>query len=225
MSDAPTTLASAIEVPFAPEKVAAMVESDGGSAIDRVASSEWGGLDLERARPHMLRVAASVLTDVQLAVFVRWVGGIGVTAIGRELGLTHQVVSKHLFGNGETSNGAPRGGAVKKMKLRLLDDDAYIDELVCARAERHDPDAMHIVREWWAGLRPSHLTHFVPLTVLLLILSLVDAKRTTTFATLHTKMLPSIVTNAIPVLKLKGYIETDGITIKVKRTPLDPERT
>lgn len=214
---------SAIEVPFAPTELSRrMDDGERGQATEEVATtSEWAGVDLERARPHLLRVAAATLTDQQLAVFTRWVGGASVTGIGRELGISQQVVSKHLHGNGQAQDGSARGGALKKMKAALEADELYRASLEASKAHATDVDGMHVVREWFKPIRPNTLTHFVPFVVLLVIVAIADARRRTTFSALHAHILPTIVTNAMPVLKLRGYVRTDGVTIEVLKTPLE----
>lgn len=205
------------EVPVANLESGGLIEE--GQATDQVPSSLWSGVDIDVLRPHMLRIASEVLTGKQLEVFLAWIGGESVGHIAERLDVSHQVVSKHL--HGQRQNGAHYGGAVKKLRERLLVDDEFLIDVAVSKAARTIPDPGAIVREWFKGLRHQTLHHFMPRAVLLVLLYGADAKRTLSFSDAYAMLPPAAVSHAMPLLKALGYVQTDGVTIRIRKTPIE----
>jgi DNA-binding CsgD family transcriptional regulator len=221
-----------VEQPHEPEQLRAIVEERqaGGRgaarATDETGTSMWCGLDLDAARPHLLRVAADVLTGQQLRVFLAWLNGQSVTDIAKDLGITHQVVSKHLHGQtAQGSDGKLWGGAMKKLRAHLVTDDAFVEELARSRGENDLPTGYAVIKDWYKGLRRNTLHHWLPRSVLLVLAHIADQKKTTTFAAAHECMPPAMLAEALPTLKALRYVETDGVMIRILKTPLDEEET
>ena len=84
-------------------------------------------------------------------------------------------------------------------------------------------DAGDTVRRWFTGVRHHTLSHFHPLAVLLVAHYAADAGRRVTYSELYALVPREAVAAAIPLLKHVSppYIATDGITIRILRTPLD----
>lgn len=198
-----------------------------GLATDLSPSSFWSGIDRELLRPHMLRAAAGVLTDKQLESFTAWLGGEAIVSIAERLGTSHQAVSQSLLGtrqSGGTSRGKVYGGALKRVQEYLIEDADFLVEVAASKAGRGTPDVGLIVRSWFSGLGYAHLDKFVPLSVLLVLFFLSDARGDVTFGDAHAAMPAACVSHALPTLKALGFVTTDGVTIRIRKTPVEVKR-
>lgn len=211
------------EVPYAPAHAQRIAEAEGSTATQRVPSTLWSGLDLDALRPHLERIAAAELTDMQLAVFTRWLAQEKTDDIAAALGITRQVVSKHLHGD-KREGELHRGGAFNKLRRALLRDEHFLAEYAAVKTERAMPDDDERLRVWFTALRPQTMHLFVPLAALLVFDSFADAQRKITFGDAYTLLPKPVVSEAVRWLKPLGMIETDGITIKILRTPPEDNR-
>lgn len=202
------------ETPVAPLLAGGLMDIE-GQATDGVESSLWSGVEIDILRPHMLRVASECLTGKQLEVFTAAVNGKSVTTIADDLGLSHQAVSQHLRGQ----RGA--GGAMRRIRDALIQDEDFLLDVAVARTGRTIPDPGAIIREWFKGLRQSTIHQFVPRCVLLVMLYAADSKRTLSFRDAYEHLPSAAVNHAMPVLKALGYVETDGVTIRIRKLPIE----
>lgn len=216
----------AVEVPFTPAALASLDDGERPvTATDAVApSGEFAGVELEAVRPHLLRIAAASLTEQQFAIFTRWLGGTSVTAIAKELGIAQQVVSKHLFGQRAPGAVTSKGGILEKLRGALVLDTEYLASIGAAKAGHDAMGAKDFVCAWFAPLSANTLSQFPAFVVLLVIFCIADSKQRTSFEELHKRLHPSIITPCMPMLKLHGYIRTDGRYIEVMRTPLEARK-
>jgi len=212
------------ELACTPWRMEAMVEQHGLATDKAYTETWWCGLDIDRARPHLLRIAKQHLTDVQLTIVERWLAGDGPTAIAEHLGVTKQVIDKSLNGR-SVAGGTWVNGSLAKLRVHLIEDDAFIAELVAARAVNGSapdaPGSSSNVRDWFKSLRSNTLGQFIPRCVLLVISSIVDAKRETTYAQLYEHLPRPVIAQGMPMLKTLGYVSSDGVRIKLIRTPLE----
>lgn len=216
----------AVEVPFTPSALAALDDGERpATATDAVApSGEFAGVELEAVRPHLLRIASKTLTDQQLAIFTRWLGNTPVGVIAKELGITQQVVSKALFGQRAPGAATSKGGILEKLRGALVLDAEYLASIGAAKAGHGALSEKDFICAWFAPITANTLSQLPAFLVLLMIHCIVDVKKRTSFADLHERLHPSVVTPAIPMLKLHGYIRTDGRYIELVRTPLEARK-
>lgn len=188
------------------------------------AATEYAGVELEAQRSHLLRVGAKVLTEVQWAVFTRWLVGMSVVDIARDLGIKHQVVSKHLHGQREAGAVTSKGGILERVRTAMLADEGYLAEVASAKAGHGDIDLREVVLHWFDGLRPNTLSRFVPLTVLLILVAAADGNGRITYTQAYEYLHPSVLASTIPALKTLGYVQSNGVEIVIVRTPVGVNR-
>jgi hypothetical protein len=178
-------------------------------------SSEWSGEELERVRPHVFRIAAAVLTDLQFETFTRVVAGETTSAIARDRQQARQSVENVL-------HGGARGGALKKLRAALSDDVDFLAVMRSIEQERVDDGKPPALLRWYAKiLVPSKPEMFMPLAFLMVVCQLTDAKRTVPLAALYERVPRAAVDHALGALRLTGFVKYDGRFVTVLRTPLE----
>lgn len=195
------------------EKLAGALADSGGSSV-------WAGLDMDFLRPHFGRVAREVLTERQWEILSLFIAGALETEIAARLQISQPTVHKAIFGDGD------RGGAMKKLKARLENDETFLSALAVAREGTHvDDDTAIVVRNWFQHIGPSHYQAFVPMSALLVMFFLRDRKAQITYQTLRRHLPAPVITAAMRMLVPLGYVHTDGITITIRKTPLGEVKT
>lgn len=180
-------------------------------------------LDGGSVKPHALRVAQSILTGPQLECFLWWLNGDSLAEIAKRVGASKSTVDGHL--RGELRDGKRQGGAMKKLRAALESDPEIQRLRKMPTTIEHAADAGDAVRRWYASLRHNTLNHFVPRAVLMVMHYAADARREITFAEIHRLVPVAVVSHAMRFLRTLRYVDTDGITIRILKTPLDEEKT
>jgi DNA-binding CsgD family transcriptional regulator len=171
------------------------------------------------ARNLILSAAERVCTKKQRAALVHLLDGKSTVEIGRALGVSQQQAYRHLYGDRRDG-----GGAVKKLREALKQEATLVRE-VLNEVERDDEGSLkEDVLAWFSGITPLRVDMFGPLATLLVMHLAADAKRTVPVGDLYLYMPRPIVTAALPRLKATGHIATDGITVTIRKTPLDELR-
>lgn len=215
------------DIPYPSGLLEVKLEAKGLATDKALTDAWWCGLDIDQCRPHLYRVAKQTMTERQFEVFEPWLRGETQESIAVKLGVTPQVISKSL--NGKTlPGGSWVNGSLVKLRVALIEDDAFLLELAKAKAVGFDvpsqAPASTEVRDWFRGLRNLSLHHFIPRCVLLMAHTLMDSKRETTYSALYEHLPPAVVTQGMPLLKTLGYVESDGVRIRILKTPLTEQR-
>lgn len=187
-----------------------------GNATDKAESSPWSGVDLEILRPHLLRIAAGCLGDQQWQLFAADLAGEKLEDIAKLHSLTLAQADKVLT------------GAQRKVARAALEDFGFLVDVAASKLDV--PDSGELVRQWFRHIRRSMVEqHFVPYAVLLVMFHVGSpcngALRKLTFADAYDAIPPMCVTAAIPVLKGMGFITTDGVTIVIRKIPVNKAET
>lgn len=83
-------------------------------------------------------------------------------------------------------------------------------------------DARSLVPLWFSvTTRPGYASRFGPLAVLLAAWAMADNERSVRFSRLHEVMPRAAVAAAMQTLKALRYVDTDGVTLTIRRTPLE----
>jgi hypothetical protein len=170
-------------------------------------------VDLADVRHVIIAVAERVLTQRQLEIFVLHVfAGQSVGEIARCLNVTQPTVSIALNGQ---PNRSP--GIIKKMGDAVKEDPAFQETI---RALKEPPPEKKAkggeVVGWYRGARPDD---FSALAVLHYASALADKTRRLSMTSLQRDIPPRVVSEAIPRLRVQGWIATDGIDITILKTP------
>jgi len=173
----------------------------------------------EAARRLILAAADRVCTSKQRAALVHHLDGKSTVQIASAMGVSQSTAYRHLFGDPRDGHG---GGAIEKLRGAMKEGASMVrgvlDEVA---AEDVTPNTSEVVAAWFAGLTPLRYGLFGPLTVLLVANTVADAKRSISIADLYLYVPRPFVTAALGQLRAAGYIATDGITITIRKTPLD----
>jgi len=174
---------------------------------------ELADLDLDDLRPVIIDVAERVLTQRQLEVFVlHFFAGQSVGEVAHALTITKQVVSETINGReGRTP------GILKRMGDALKKDTAFQETVKRLKDPPPEKKAKgQDVVGWYKGARPLD---FVPLAVLHYANALADKDRRLSVGMLQQHIPPVVVSQALPHLRITGFIRTDGIDIVILKTP------
>lgn len=194
-------------------------------------------LPVTSARAHILRVAEATLTTAQLRVFVlHWFDGRSIADIARTYECSRPAVYQSLWGQRKAVTGAPVGGAVKKLHNALqqqgglmsklgiaLDNDPELKTLIAELKKPDDPpptEATTDIVGWYRGCRSED---FASLAVLHVCAALADAQGKLSMQTLTAEVPMHIAQQAVRVLRLRGWVASDGINIRVLKRPNDKE--
>jgi len=154
---------------------------------------------------------ASLSRQTQREAFERWLLGETTTQIAKATRRDPEAVHRTLFG--APSRGLK--GVVEIVKEALRNDETF---QAAARQPEPAPDPLgrHAIAEWFQGVPPDR---FVEMAALMVFQALADAEGRLTVSQAYGSIHPSIVTHALPRLRLGGFIQTNGIRIDVLRTP------
>lgn len=103
---------------------------------------------------------------------------------------------------------------MSKVKKALAEDAPF---LAAAAEQPGRPDP----RLYWFSdyLTPRHQALIAPLTTLLLLDGIVDAQDVTTFDEASTYMPRALLNASLTQLRLLGWVQTDGVAIKILWRP------
>ena len=191
----------------------------------------------------VLRVAQDSLTSSQArAVILHFVEGWTEERISSTYSVSRAAVSMCLWGQGAgrvpfdlDANGQPKaptlgemlkrarnktivgGGAVSRFSSAIADDPIIQAIIKEHTTSTHQAGTRANVGDWFAGCRPDL---FGPLAVLLILSDLVDNEGKATMTALSNACHPALAAAAIPPLKTWGFIDSNGITLQLLKTPL-----
>lgn len=167
--------------------------------------------DSSEIRRRILHVANTVLRrKTSQDAFELWMQGLTVSQIAIDSGRSPEAVHRTLWGVPSRD----LQGAVAQVKEALEQDEVF---LAMAKKEVA-PDTLgrQALATWFVGVPHDR---FVEMAALLGFTALADADGNLTVGDAYAAMAPPIVTHALPRLRWGGWIQTDGIRIKVLKTP------
>lgn len=109
------------------------------------------------------------------------------------------------------------GGAMSRFSAALSEDPVIQKIIAEATAPRHQHGTRANLDGWFRGCQPQM---FGALTVLLVLSDLVDSQGRATFTQLSAACHPAVATAAIPALRTWGFVESDGVNLRLLKTPL-----
>ena len=173
------------------------------------------GLDMAcdslELRRRIVHVAAVVLRrKTAQDAFGLWLEGNTVSQIANAQERSPEAVHRTLFG--VPSRGL--AGAVAQVREALHQDEVFL--AMAKKEATHDQLGRNALATWFVGAPPDR---FVEMAALLVFAALADAEGNLTVQDAYHAMAPAIVTHALPRLRWGGWIQTDGIRIRVLRTP------
>jgi len=177
-----------------------------------------GRVDPALLRRLILAAADESCTRKQRAMLALHLDGLPTTEIGRRLGVSQQSAHRQLYGERKTEyKGKKYGGAVNNLRKTTL-----LEEVMKVRNQKPDGVFSQADALWWfSRMLPSQDSLFIPLAVLLVAHLAADSKRSLTIEDLCARVPRRVVTHAIGPLKAGGWIATDGITITIRKTPIE----
>lgn len=169
-------------------------------------------LDSVDANRRILHVANTSLSrQTQREAFQLWMRGLTTTQIAKALERDTESVHRTLYG----SPSRKLKGVVEMVKEALQQDETFT-AMAKKKPEPVDPIGRHAIATWFAGAPPDR---FVEMAALLVFAALADSEGWLTVQDAYGAMSPQIVTHSLPRLRWGGYIHTDGIRIRVLKTP------
>lgn len=169
-------------------------------------------LDSVDANRRILHVANTSLSrQTQREAFQLWMRGLTTTQIAKALERDTESVHRTL-------HGAPSRklkGVVEMVKEALQQDETFT-AMAKKKPEPPDPIGRHAIATWFVGAPPDR---FVEMAALLVFAALADSEGWLTVQDAYGAMSPQVVTHSLPRLRWGGYIHTDGIRIRVLKTP------
>jgi hypothetical protein len=198
-----------IEIPVAP-RVAARLMERFGQATDQAESSPFAGVDMDALRPVILKVASEKLDADELAVFANGFQGSDAKSIAKTLKLSAKDVAEL------------QESATAKMRDGML--EAAFDALVEKNSAANDSepaDPFAVVRAWFSHpVKQTKGHQWIPLVVLLFLASVADEDGRLSYADAYRAVgFQPAVTEALPILKSLGFVDSDGKNIRVRRLP------
>lgn len=169
--------------------------------------------DVIELRPAIIGIAERVLTPKQLRIFVlHFFAGWSQTRIADEFGVSQAAVAVAINGQRDM------GGILRKMGFHLKDDKEFQDTLneLKKPAAKKQAKGADVVG-WFRGCPPRD---FEALSVLHYAWAMSDAKGTVSVGTLYEHLPRHAVNQALAILRLRGWIRSDGVTIVILKTPM-----
>jgi hypothetical protein len=200
------------EVAYPPNHAAVIADAAGGDATDKAASSFWPGVETDVIRPVLVRLAMHLAEGNRRTIFLRWLAGESQSRIAEDLGITRQAVSKSLHGAPHLAH----GGSVEEVRALCLRDDEFLVFATGASTT----SVIGFPINWFAGLNESKRHLFVPLVVLFVFVQVADKKNQLSYSRAREILPPWVLSVGIQPLKALRYIDTDGVTIRILRTPI-----
>ena len=169
-------------------------------------------VDTAEANRRILHVAmASLRRQTQREAFQMWLRGYTTTQTANALERDTESVHRTLYG----SPSRKLKGVVEMVKEALEQDETF-KAMVKKPADPPDPLGRHALATWFAGAPPDR---FVEMAAHLVFAAVADADGNLTVSDAYAAMPPQVVTHSLPRLRWGGYIQTDGIRIKILKTP------
>lgn len=169
-------------------------------------------VDSAEAHKRIIHVAnVSLRRQTQREAFEQWMLGLTTTQIAKALERDTESVHRTLYG----SPSRKLKGVVEMVKEALQQDETFT-AMAKKKPEPLDPLGRHAIATWCAGAPPDR---FVEMAALLVFAALADAEGWLTVQDAYAAMAPQIVTHSLPRLRWGGYIHTDGIRVRVLKTP------
>lgn len=189
-------------------------------------------------------LACRKLTPTQARVFLlHCIEGWSEERIAEAYGCSQSNVHQALWGQGKTtapipsadskfsrldlaferarSQPASKGsGAVQKLSAELSSDptiQALMEELRSPLATTNL--GKRDFSGWFASAKYRN-DFFAPLAMLIVVDAMADAKGTVSYAALSREVPPWIVNQTVNMLKVMGYVTTDGITVRIQKLPI-----
>lgn len=155
------------------------------------------------------RTAIAVLRrQTQREAFSLWLVGHPTGEIAKRLRRDPEAVHRTLFG-------APARGL--KGAVALVKEALKSDETAKKLEEPQEPPfGRHVVATWFHGTPPDR---FVEMAALLAMAAAADAEGRLTVSAAYGALPASVVTHSLPRLRFGGWLQTDGISIAILRTP------
>ena len=169
---------------------------------------ESDSVEVRRRMLHVAEVALRRKTTYE--TFQLWLEGNTTSAIAASQSRSPEAVHRTLWG--VPSRGLT--GAVYQVREALRQDEVFT--AMVKKEAPADPMGKHAIANWCAGAPPDR---FVEMAALLVFKALADAEGNLTVSDAYGAMHPSIVTHALPRLRWGGWIQTDGIRIRILQTP------
>lgn len=167
-------------------------------------------------RTRILDAVETVCTRKQVAAVRLHLEGLSIGEIARSMGVSKATVHNHLYGHRVHG-----GGALVKLRAHFKqDDDNHVKENDDVNLTTKEKNAA-----WFANIPSSRAHLFGPLAVLLVIDAVVDARRSMRVADLALYMPKPIAAEGVSRLRAAGYIATDGVTLTIRKTPIDEMST
>ncbi len=167
----------------------------------------------------LVRLSASLADGNRREIFLRWLAGQTQSRIADELQVTRQAVSASLWGDRRYE----RGGSIEAMRSLCLRDDEFL-RVAAGRSHDVGPVFAGFPVEWFAGLNAGNRSFFVPLVVLFVFSQLADRKNQLSYSAARSILPAWVLSHGMPPLRALRYIDTDGVTIRIMRTPLTDAR-
>lgn len=179
-----------------------------GVATDQAASGSYA------LQARVLDAAELALTARQLEIARAHLGGATQVEIAARLGISQAAVSQALYGS--LRRGRRIGGIVRKLQ-QVIKTDAEPDVL-------DEPvEVRPALAEWFVpAISPPSPVLFVALAVLIVFAELADASGRLAYGDALERLPRAVLDSAMPTLRYGGWIESDGIVIRVLKTPAGP---
>lgn len=169
---------------------------------------ESDSVEVRRRILHVAEVALRRKTTYE--TFQLWLEGNTTSAIATAQERSPEAVHRTLWG--VPSRGLT--GAVFQVREALQHDEVFT--AMVKKEAPADPLGKHAIATWFVG---APADRFVEMAALLVFKALADAEGNLTVSDAYGAIHPSIVTHALPRLRWGGWIQTDGIRIRILRTP------
>lgn len=169
---------------------------------------ESDSVEVRRRILHVAEVALRRKTTYE--TFQLWLEGNTTSAIAASQSRSPEAVHRTLWG--VPSRGLT--GAVFQVREALQHDEVFT--AMVKKEAPVDPLGRHAIATWFVG---APADRFVEMAALFVFKALADAEGNLTVSDAYGAMHPSIVTHALPRLRWGGWIQTDGIRIRILRTP------
>lgn len=229
------------ERPCDVEALSALVDEVGGFA-QHSPTSRWSGVQIDILMPHITRVAAAVLTDRQFQCFIGTsIEGKTQKQVADEMGIDPRSVQQHLKGavradgwwrsaplhDSPPSRGSIRnGGAMKKLRAALEGDEGWKAAVLEVSTPTAGPSQRDRIVGWYAPItRPTpRPQQFVALAVLMVLEALADSTGELHWNDAVQHLPRGVLDPALSQLRALGWVRTDGVQIRILRTPVDAEK-
>lgn len=210
--------AARVEVPVEGDTIDWLAARHGGLA-DALGESDLDGNERELLRGRIIAAAARVLTAGQLQLLTLYLSGKSPTDIAKLTGRSQPTVSIMLHGR--------RGPRAQRGILGRVADELSRDEEFLAMVKRIRSSSTSSgrpdVARWYAGIPAGRTDHFIARAALLSLVAVADAKKRRLTIDDAYEILPRpVVSLSLPILRVGGWIRTDGRTIEILRTPVEP---